>query len=101
MRIPRAGYVQEMSIFIAEKLQTSPGIQYRKCANSLTRIEASSLQIHCLSERGYNVENSTFAHITMEMICKSKEGPEVTQYNVFERRMDVKKKEAWRLALIE
>ena len=66
MRIPRAGYVQEMSIFIAEKLQTSPGIQYRKCANSLTRIEASSLQIHCLSERGYNGVPGRFLHIRDE-----------------------------------
>jgi len=64
-------------------------------------LKAKLVQANIISERGDNVENSTFAHITMEMICKSKEGSEVTQYNVFERRMDVKKKEAWRLALIE
>lgn len=63
--------------------------------------KAKIVQANIISERGDNVENSTFAHITLEMLCKAKDGSEVQQFNVYERRMDNKKKEAWRLALIE
>jgi len=60
------GYVQQLSIFVAEKLATSPGIQYRRCANSLTRIENSKMHVECRSETGKIGVPGRFLHIRDE-----------------------------------
>ena len=42
-----------MAIFVAEKLQSSPGIQYRRCSNSLTSIrDQNRKQVDCVDEAG-------------------------------------------------
>lgn len=46
------GYVQEMTVFIAEKLPASPGIQYRRCVSGVSRVTGSQLRIECQSSVG-------------------------------------------------
>ena len=49
-------------------------------------------------------ENSAtvnFAHITMKMDCLDENGKEKIQLNIFERRLDSKLKDSWRISFIE
>ena len=55
-----------MSIFVAEKLTTSPGIQYRRCTNSLSRIKASKMHVECKTEEGNIGVTGRFIHIRDE-----------------------------------
>ncbi len=42
--------MQEVSIFVAEKLTSSTGIQYRRCVNSLTQIRSPRRAVECVAE---------------------------------------------------
>jgi len=64
------GYIQEVSIFVAEKLTTSSGIQYRRCTNSLSRIEPSKTHVECKSETGKIGVTGRFIHIRDEREIK-------------------------------
>lgn len=46
------GYTQEVSIFIAEKLESGTGIQYRRCTPSISRVGSPKLQVECRNEVG-------------------------------------------------
>ena len=65
-------YGQELAIFIAEKLQSAPGIQYRRCTNSLVQIRDRKQRIQCNNEIDGRGANSTvgipgqFIHIRDE-----------------------------------
>lgn len=61
------GYVQEVSIFIAEKLESGTGIQYRRCTPSLSRVGAPKLQVECRNEVGVpSAVPGRFLHIRDE-----------------------------------
>lgn len=61
-----AGYVQELTVFIAEKLTSSPGIQYRRCVQGVSRISGSKLRIECQSEEDAAPVPGRFLHIRDE-----------------------------------
>ena len=51
-----------------------------------------------------SVENSSmvnFAHITMKMSFQSADGQNKTQLNIYERRLDNKLKDSWKIGFIE
>lgn len=53
------------------------------------------------AEQGDSIDINNFAQITVMMLCRDTENSQKLQYNVFERRLDIKKKNEWKIALIE
>ena len=62
---------------------------------------ANIISAFITSEQGDNIDVNNFAHITLEMLMLDSEGKTKRQVNVFERRLDVKLLNAWKIALIE
>ncbi|XP_057374647.1 uncharacterized protein LOC130695517 isoform X2 [Daphnia carinata] len=60
------GFVQELTVFIAEKLDSAPGIQYRRCTPRLSQVNAPKVQIECRGEDGPIAIPGRFLHIRDE-----------------------------------
>lgn len=60
------GFVQELTVFIAEKLESAPGIQYRRCTPRLSQVNSPKVQIECRGEDGPIAVPGRFLHIRDE-----------------------------------
>lgn len=62
---------------------------------------AEILQAHIVSEQNDSIDINNFAQVTVRIVCEDKHGQEVDQISVWERRLDVKSLNAWKMALLE
>ncbi|CAG9320114.1 unnamed protein product [Blepharisma stoltei] len=79
-----------------QKLNTNPPFTIYPEVKS-----AKLVQAYITSEKGDNISINNFAHITVKMTCEDENGNQITQINVFERRLDSTNKMPWRIAIIE
>jgi hypothetical protein len=92
-------------------LMTPPNVEIIKICNKTNKklpfciyehvISSRIVHARLVSEYNYNSPNVKFAHITMKMEFLDTEGQKKTQFNVFERRLDQKNKDSWRIGFIE
>lgn len=83
-------------ISLCHKLQiTPPFLMYPHISH------AKIVHATICSEQGNKIDVHNFAHVTLRMTFETEEWGKRTQFNVFERRLDIKQKNEWKLALIE